>query len=115
MLSKMMERIVYEQIKKYMSVNKLVTNFQHAYREGHATATALTQMTDDWLREIHEKTLSWSKYINKITAKMGSVISVIKRCATFLTPKATKQVTQALILSNLDYCPSDGLMPKQPC
>ena len=37
---------------------------------------------------------------------MGCVISVIKKCATFLTLKATKQVTQALILSNLDYCPA---------
>jgi hypothetical protein len=25
---------------------------QHAYREGHSTSTALTKMTDDWLREI---------------------------------------------------------------
>lgn len=36
---------------------------------------------------------------------MGSGISVIKRCATLLTQNSTKQVIQALILSNLDYCP----------
>lgn len=284
-LSKMMESIVYDQIKKYLSTNNLVTDFQHAYKEGHSTVTAMTQMTDDWLREIEEKKivgavlidfsaafdiinhnlllkklecygfdqsavswfesylanrtqtvffngsysdvravncgvpqgsclgpllytiftndlplavkraniamyaddstiytsalttneldtvlnaelrlvaewvernelvlnisktnsmvfgsnhtisknpmlnlrindvsinqvhetkllgitidnkLSWTKHINKITAKMGSGISAIRRCSSFLTPKATKQVTQALILSNLDYCP----------
>ena len=50
-----MERIVSEQIKCYFSLNTLTTDFQHAYREGHSTATALTQMTDDWLREIDKK------------------------------------------------------------
>ena len=37
------------------TVNKLTTDFQHAYMEGHSTSTALTQMTDDWLREIDDK------------------------------------------------------------
>jgi hypothetical protein len=36
-------------------LNKLTTNFQHAYREGHSTSTALTQIADDWLREIDDK------------------------------------------------------------
>lgn len=36
-------------------MNNLTTDFQHAYREGHSTATAVTQMTDDWRREIEEK------------------------------------------------------------
>ena len=30
-------------------------DFQHAYREGHSTSTALTQMTDDWLIEIDDQ------------------------------------------------------------
>ena len=34
------------------AVHTLTTDFQHAYREGHSTSTALKQMTDDWLREI---------------------------------------------------------------
>lgn len=54
-LGKMMETIVYEQINNYFSINNLITDFQHTYRGGHFTATALTQMTDDWLREIERK------------------------------------------------------------
>ena len=34
---------------------KQTTDFQHAYREGHSTCTALTQMTDDWCNEIGNK------------------------------------------------------------
>lgn len=54
-LSKIMEKVVCEQIKGYFSLNNLSTDYQHAYREGHSTATVLTQMTDDWLREIENK------------------------------------------------------------
>ena len=52
-LSKLMERIVYEQIQCYFSVNDLNTDFQHAYKKGHSTETALMQMTDN--KEIKEK------------------------------------------------------------
>ena len=44
------KKIVFDKIQCYFTVNKLTTEFQHAYREGHSTSTALTQMTDDWLR-----------------------------------------------------------------
>ena len=52
-----METVVCEQIKTYFSLNNLTTDCQHAYREGHSTATALTQMTDDWLMDIEQKKL----------------------------------------------------------
>lgn len=54
-LSKIMEHIVYEQINSYFSVYNLTTDFQHVYRVGHSTATALMQMTDDCLKEIEDK------------------------------------------------------------
>ena len=44
------KKIVFDQIQCYFTTNKLTTEFQHPYREGHSTSTALTQMTDDWLR-----------------------------------------------------------------
>jgi hypothetical protein len=35
---------------------KHIDNIHSAhYREGHSTSMTLTQMTDDWLREIDEK------------------------------------------------------------
>ena len=49
-LRKLLEKNVFDQIQCYFTVNKLTTDFQCAYREGHSTSTALTQVTDDWLR-----------------------------------------------------------------
>ena len=49
------KKIVFDQIQWYFTVNKLTTNFQHAYREGHSRSTALTQMTNDWLKEIDDE------------------------------------------------------------
>ena len=44
------KKMVFDKIQCYFSVNKLTTDFQHAYREGHSTCSALTQITDDWLK-----------------------------------------------------------------
>ena len=57
---KLLEKIVFDQIQCYFAVNKLTTNFQHAYRERHSTCTALTQITDDWLKENDNKIVDFS-------------------------------------------------------
>ena len=40
-----------------------------------------------------------------MVVNMGRGLSVTKRCSAFLTPHSKRQVLQALVLSNLDYCP----------
>ena len=44
-LSKIFEKIIFNQIFNYFSENDLLTNAQHAYRSGHSTNTALEHMT----------------------------------------------------------------------
>ena len=46
---------MFDQIQCYFKENKLTTDFQHGYREGHSTSTALTRLTDDWLRGTDDK------------------------------------------------------------
>jgi hypothetical protein len=53
--SKPLEKIVFDEIQCYFTVNKLTTDFQCTKREGQSTSTALTQMTDDWLRDIDDE------------------------------------------------------------
>ncbi len=53
----MIETIVNEQINNYLSTNYIICNSQHAYRKVHSTATSLTTMSDDWLREIEKKNM----------------------------------------------------------
>ena len=48
--------------------------------------------------------LSWDKHVQKVVTKMGNALSIIKRCAKYFTHTLAKQVIQALVLSNLDYC-----------
>ena len=57
-LSKILEKAVFDQIQEYFSVNNLLTKYQHAYRKGHSTCTALTQMSDDWYRNLDNNMLS---------------------------------------------------------
>ena len=55
---------MFHKIQCYFTVNKFITDFQHAYREGHSTSTALTQMTDDWLREIDAKKIVGAVFLD---------------------------------------------------
>ena len=44
---------LFEKIQRYFTVIKL-TDFQYAYSEGYSKSTALTQFTDDRLRDIYD-------------------------------------------------------------
>lgn len=56
-LSKLLEKIVFEQVQDDFSINDLTTKFQHAYRSAHSTCTAMTQMSDSWLTSIDNSML----------------------------------------------------------
>lgn len=56
-LSKILEKIITEQVKQFCMDNNLFTQCQHAYRLSHSTATALTQMVDDCFNFIDKNNL----------------------------------------------------------
>ena len=47
--SKVLERIVYNQIKEYLSSNNILHPSHHAYRLNHDITIALIQMYDEWV------------------------------------------------------------------
>ena len=49
-LSKVLEKIVYEHLYDYFTVNKLFHPNLHGYRKNRSTQTALLQMYDRWVR-----------------------------------------------------------------
>ena len=49
-LSKVLEKVVYLQIYKYFTTNKLFHPNLHGYRKNRSTQTALLQMYDRWVR-----------------------------------------------------------------
>ena len=74
-ISKLLAKIVFDQIQCYFTVNQLTTNFQHAYREGHSTSTVLTQMTDDSMREIDDK-----KIVGAVLLDFSAAFDIIDQC-----------------------------------
>jgi hypothetical protein len=54
-LSKILEKIVYEQMYNYFTANKLFHGNLHGYRQNRSTQTALLQMYDRWVRAASEK------------------------------------------------------------
>ena len=50
--SKILERIVFNQMIEYISANNLIHPNHHAYRAHHNTTTALVQLYDVWLESL---------------------------------------------------------------
>ena len=53
-LSKKMEKIVFNQVYNYLSENNLLNRYQHGFRPGHSTQTALLLLTDDISKQIDD-------------------------------------------------------------
>ena len=53
-LSKVMEKMVFNQVYAYLSENNLLTKYQHGFRPGHSTQTALISLTDDISKHVDE-------------------------------------------------------------
>ena len=57
-LSKILERVVFNQLVSYLNSNNLLHPNHHAYRPGHNTTTALIQMYDGWLKAVESGQLA---------------------------------------------------------
>ena len=56
--SKILERIVFNQMIEYLAENQLIHPNHHAYRENHNTTTALIQLYDVWLESLEDGELA---------------------------------------------------------
>ena len=53
--SKVMEKIICEQITRHMEINKLLPDSQHGIREKRSTMTALSEIQQDWVENTERK------------------------------------------------------------
>jgi hypothetical protein len=56
--SKVLEKIICEQITKHMETNKLLPNSQHGFREKRSTMTALSEIQRDWTEKTEENQIT---------------------------------------------------------
>ena len=56
--SKILERVIFQQITEYLSRNELLHPNHHSYRKHHNTTTALIQMYDTWIKAVDEGELA---------------------------------------------------------
>ena len=70
-LSKILERVVFNQMLEYLNQNNLLHPNHHAYRAQHNTTTALIQMYDSWLQAVESGQLA------------GQTQQLVASCHTF--------------------------------
>ena len=58
-ISKIMERILYNQLYMYLTEFGLPSSAQFSFRKSHFTATALSDCTNEWYVNIDKKCLTW--------------------------------------------------------
>ena len=51
-MSKILERAMYNQLIKHFSENALLNPSHHAYRKNHSTATAMIELLDSWVQGV---------------------------------------------------------------
>ena len=54
-LSKVLEKVVFCQVSKYMEKNSLMHPNHHGFRQNHSTATCLIQLYDKWVEALEER------------------------------------------------------------
>jgi hypothetical protein len=54
-ISKVMERILYNQLYEYLSLNNLLSEHQFGFQKFHSTASALLDCTNDWYLNMDRK------------------------------------------------------------
>ena len=57
-LSKILEKIIYEQLYDYFTVNKILHPSLHGYRKFRSTQTALLELYDKWVHAAHNGNIS---------------------------------------------------------
>ena len=66
--SKILERIVFNQVVQYLATNNLIHPNHHAYRENHNTTTALIQLYDTWLKALENGQLAGVGFLDMSAA-----------------------------------------------
>ena len=63
-ISKIMERIVHDQLYKFIEENNILNKWQSGFRPGYSTETAITYVTDLLLTEMDSKKLTGVVFLN---------------------------------------------------
>ena len=100
--SKILERILENQIKQFVNENKLLSQFQSGFREKHSTTTAMLKVTDDISTSLEEKgaallvLLDFKKafdlvnhkiLLNKLSSQFFFSNEALKMMASYLTDR----------------------------
>ena len=63
-VSRLLEKVVHDQLFEFLTANNLLSKNQFAYRKLHSTITSLMNVTDTWYKNIDEKKINISLFLD---------------------------------------------------
>ena len=72
--SKILERVVYQQIIEYLETNNLLHHSHHGFRRHHSTTTALLEMHSNWVQSYEE-----NKYTAVVLLDMSAAFDLVDK------------------------------------
>ena len=83
LFSKILERLVFNQMIEYLATNQLIHPNHHAYRADHNTTTALIQLYDVWVEALEAGDLAGVCFLD-----MSAAFDIVDHSLVLIAKKA---------------------------
>ena len=90
-ISKIMERIMYDQIYQYLSDNSLLSEHQFGFRKFHSTASALLDSTNSWYVNMDRKKFNLVAVYRRKGPLVGRILGAINSKCKASTTEGDRQ------------------------
>ena len=116
-ISKLTERVVFDQVHKHMTVNSLYPQLQSAYRKNHSTETALLKVKNYILMKMNSQhvtllvlldlsaafdTVDYTILLNRLQSKVGILGKALDWFGSYLTGRKQRVSMQGTLSDRFD-------------
>ena len=109
-VARVFERLVYNQIYKYLTNNNLLSNKQYGFRSLHSTALALSESTNQWLLNMGKMNSVILLDIKKAFDTVNHNI-LLKKMYYYGIVEDELEFFESYLRSRIQYCNVDGSTP----
>ena len=105
------ERLVYNQIYKYLTKNNFLSNKQYGFRSLHSTALALSESTNHWLLNMGNGKMNSVIFLDikkTFDTVNHNILLPVKKMYYYSIVENEPEVFESYLRNRIQYCNIDG-------